>query len=42
MNREKKIKEYGIEIIEADEQYWLSLGYKIDYKNNKLIKIKEF
>lgn len=39
--RENKIKEYGLEIVEQDEQIWLEQGYKIDYKNDKLVNIKE-
>ena len=36
--RNKKIKEYGLEIVIDDEKYWQNLGYKIDYKKNLLIK----
>ena len=38
MSRAEKIKEFGLEVVLADEQYWLEQGYKIDYENNLLIK----
>ncbi len=40
MSREQKIKEFGLEIVLDDERHWEALGYKIDYKNNLLIKEK--
>jgi hypothetical protein len=38
MSREQKVKEFGLEIVEADEAYWKSLGYSIDYKHDRLVK----
>lgn len=39
MSRAEKIKEFGLEIVLDDEAYWKSLGYKIDYNNDRLVKI---
>lgn len=39
MTRLQKIADFGLEIVEADEAYWLSQGYKIDYEKDLLVKI---
>ena len=39
MSRAEMIKEYGLEIVEADEKYWLDQGYKINYTTGLLEKI---
>lgn len=41
MNREQRIKEFGIEIVEHDEQVWRDRGYKINYTTGLLEKINE-
>ena len=38
MSRAEKIKEYGLDVVKADEKYWQDLGYTIDYKKDLLIK----
>lgn len=40
MTREQKIKDFGIEVVEYDEQVWLERGYKINYKTGLLEQIK--
>lgn len=41
MTRAEKIKLYGLGLVVANEQHWLELGYKIDYANDKLVKITQ-
>ena len=36
MSRLANIREFGIEIVEDDERYWKSLGYKINYATGLL------
>lgn len=39
--RQEKIKEYGLEFVEANEAYWEQEGYKLDYVNDRLVKIED-
>jgi len=38
MDRKRKIKKFGLEIVLADEEYWLKLGYIIDPKTGLLLQ----
>jgi hypothetical protein len=39
MTREQKIKKYGIEIVEYDEEIWEQRGYRINYNTGLLERI---
>lgn len=40
MTREQSIREYGLALVEANEQYWQEQSYTIDYAKDRLVQIK--
>lgn len=41
MKRNEKIKKFGLEIVEYDEEIWRKRGYTVDYDKNLLKQITE-
>lgn len=41
MDREQKIKKFGVEIVENDERVWQERGYKVDSETGLLTEIQK-